>query len=184
VWLAQVKLLCLHLSSKNTLFRDVKPCGFLRADVSQECNASIIRVTRIGDLGTMLAVTSNRRTLRRNTYVVPSSPILVILIMDRYVPPKRRFLQQLHGVTSQKTAFFIVTAVKTSHLTSVLDIVKGISGLVHVAAEIFSLGIVHIPLALCTCPDSSQQTVMIFGNEVSSFVALHILSILWCNRRT
>jgi hypothetical protein len=27
------------------------------------------------------------------------------------------YLQQPHGVTSQKTAFFIVTAVKTSNLT-------------------------------------------------------------------
>jgi hypothetical protein len=36
-------------------------------DVSKELSASIIRVTRIGELGTMLAVTSNRRTLQRNT---------------------------------------------------------------------------------------------------------------------
>jgi hypothetical protein len=36
-----------------------------RTDVSEELSASIIRVTRIGELGT-LAVTSNRRTLRRN----------------------------------------------------------------------------------------------------------------------
>jgi hypothetical protein len=35
----------------------------------------------------------------------------------RYVLPKRRFIQGLHGVTSQKTAFFISTAVKTSDLT-------------------------------------------------------------------
>jgi hypothetical protein len=33
------------------------------------------------------------------------------------VPPKRRFLQEPYGVTSQKTQFFIVTAVKTSNLT-------------------------------------------------------------------
>jgi hypothetical protein len=33
------------------------------------------------------------------------------------VPPKRRFLQEPHGVTTQKTPFFIVTAVKTSNLT-------------------------------------------------------------------
>jgi hypothetical protein len=32
------------------------------------------------------------------------------------VPPKRRFLEGLYDVTSQKTAFFIVTAVKTSNL--------------------------------------------------------------------
>jgi hypothetical protein len=37
-------------------------------DVSEELGAFIIRVTRFGKLGTTLAVTSNRRTLRRNTY--------------------------------------------------------------------------------------------------------------------
>jgi hypothetical protein len=34
--------------------------------------------------------------------------------------PKRRFLQEPHDVTSQKTPFFIVTAVKTSNLTSLI----------------------------------------------------------------
>jgi hypothetical protein len=38
----------------------------VRTDVSEELSASIIRVKRIGELGT-LAVTSNRRTLRRIT---------------------------------------------------------------------------------------------------------------------
>jgi hypothetical protein len=37
----------------------------VRADVSEELRASLIRVTRIGELRTTLAVTSNRRTLRR-----------------------------------------------------------------------------------------------------------------------
>jgi hypothetical protein len=49
--------------------------------------------------------------------VVPSSPILVTLMMEALSSPKRRFLQEPHGVTSQKTPFFIVTAVKTSNLT-------------------------------------------------------------------
>jgi hypothetical protein len=40
-----------------------------RTDVSEELSASFIRVRRIGELGTTLAVTSNRRTLRRNTDV-------------------------------------------------------------------------------------------------------------------
>jgi hypothetical protein len=35
-------------------------------EISEERIAFIIRVTRIGELRTMLAVTSNRRTLRRN----------------------------------------------------------------------------------------------------------------------
>jgi hypothetical protein len=39
--------------------------ALVRTDVSEEPGASFIRVTKIGELGTTLAVTSNRRTLRR-----------------------------------------------------------------------------------------------------------------------
>jgi hypothetical protein len=38
--------------------------ALVKTDVSEEPSASIIRVTRIGRLGTTLAVTSNRRTRR------------------------------------------------------------------------------------------------------------------------
>jgi hypothetical protein len=41
--------------------------ALVRTDVSEERRASFVRVTRIGELGTTLAVTSNRRTLGRNT---------------------------------------------------------------------------------------------------------------------
>jgi hypothetical protein len=34
---------------------------------------------------------------------------------------KYRFLQEPHGVTSQKTTFFIATAVKTSSLTNIYE---------------------------------------------------------------
>jgi hypothetical protein len=81
--------------------RDVdKECrmDLVRTDVSEERSASIIGVTRIGELGT-LAVTNNRRTLLYYTYYayivflrimrrllvtanVPSSPILVTLMME------------------------------------------------------------------------------------------------------
>jgi hypothetical protein len=44
--------------------------ALVKTDVSEELSASIIRVTRIGKLGTTLAVTSNRRTLQRNTSVL------------------------------------------------------------------------------------------------------------------
>jgi hypothetical protein len=37
--------------------------ALVRIDVSEELSASIIRVTRIGELGTTLAVTNNRRTV-------------------------------------------------------------------------------------------------------------------------
>jgi hypothetical protein len=63
--------------------------ALIRTDVSEERRASVIRVKIGSELGTTLAVTSNRRRLRRN-------------------------------IVSQKTEFFIVTAVKTSNLTYVL----------------------------------------------------------------
>jgi hypothetical protein len=41
--------------------------ALVRTDVWEELSASFIRVTRISELETTLAVTSNRRMLRRNT---------------------------------------------------------------------------------------------------------------------
>jgi hypothetical protein len=38
----------------------------VRTDVSEELSASFIRVTRTGELGTTLVITSNLLTLRRN----------------------------------------------------------------------------------------------------------------------
>jgi hypothetical protein len=58
--------------------------ALVRTDVSEEFSASFIRVTRIGELGTTLVLTSNRRR------------------------PKSRLLQEPHGITSQKTQFFKV----------------------------------------------------------------------------
>jgi hypothetical protein len=50
---------------KSAVFWDVTPCGSLRTDVSEEHIASIISVESISELGTTLAVSSNRTTLRR-----------------------------------------------------------------------------------------------------------------------
>jgi hypothetical protein len=41
--------------------------SLVRSDVSEKHSASIIKVTRISELGTTLAVITNRRKLRRNT---------------------------------------------------------------------------------------------------------------------
>jgi hypothetical protein len=49
--------------------------ALVRTDVSEELNASFIRVTRIGELGIALFLRSVRGLLVR-TSVVPSSPIL------------------------------------------------------------------------------------------------------------
>jgi hypothetical protein len=56
-------------------------------DVSEELSASFIRVTRIGELGTTLAVTKLvfLRSVRRllvTASVVPSSPILATLMKE------------------------------------------------------------------------------------------------------
>jgi hypothetical protein len=86
--------------------------ALVRTDVSEEPSASFIRVTRIGEIGRLLVAAS----------VVPSSPILVTLMKEALGSPKRRYLQEPHGLTFQKTPFFIVTGVKTSNLT--FDIFK------------------------------------------------------------
>jgi hypothetical protein len=59
--------------------------ALVRTDVSEEYITSIIRVTRLGELG-MIAVTSNRSMLWNIRLLVtaniPSSPILVTLMME------------------------------------------------------------------------------------------------------
>jgi hypothetical protein len=62
-----------RMSSSGMLRRVV----ILRTDIQEEGIASVIRETRIGELVTTSAVTSNRSTLR-----VPISPILVTLMME------------------------------------------------------------------------------------------------------
>jgi hypothetical protein len=80
-------------------FGMLRRVALVRTDISEERSASFIRVKRIGELGTTLLVTSNRRTLRRNinlvlvfllsvrrllvtSSVVSSSPILVTLMKE------------------------------------------------------------------------------------------------------
>jgi hypothetical protein len=73
----------------------LRSVALVRTDVSEELSAPIIRVTRIGELGTTLDISSNRRTLSAHfvflrsvrrllgtANVVPSSTILVILMME------------------------------------------------------------------------------------------------------
>jgi hypothetical protein len=66
------------MASSWTLRRVV----LVRIDVSEECSASFIRVTRISELGTKLAVTSTLYRLIVKANVVPSSPILVTLMKE------------------------------------------------------------------------------------------------------
>jgi hypothetical protein len=58
--------------------------SLVRTDVSEELSASIIRVTRVGELGTTLAENFLRSVLPLlvTANVVPSSPILVTMMME------------------------------------------------------------------------------------------------------
>jgi hypothetical protein len=61
--------------------------ALVRTDVSGESITSIVRITRIGELGTTLAVTSNRSTLRvflRSVFqlLFTTSPIVVTLMTE------------------------------------------------------------------------------------------------------
>jgi hypothetical protein len=76
------------VTTKNGMLRRV---ALVKADVSVELSASFIRVTRVGELGTTLAVTSNRHTLLClrsmlrllvTASAVPSSSIHVILLKE------------------------------------------------------------------------------------------------------
>jgi hypothetical protein len=76
--------------------------ALVKTDVSEELSASFIKVTRIGELGT---------TLKNGVFWVVT-PCGSCKNRRFGVPPNRRFVQVPHGVTIQKTPFFIVTAVK------------------------------------------------------------------------
>jgi hypothetical protein len=56
--------------------------ALVRTDVSEERIVYIIRVTRIGELGTKLAVTSNRSVPRFLVTAAPSTLILVTLMTE------------------------------------------------------------------------------------------------------
>jgi hypothetical protein len=99
----------------------------VRTDVSEDLSASFIKVTRIGELGTMLVLTINRCKLRSSQLAsVDSYSQRCSYFKDSCHPDEggAKFLrnvglQEPCGVTSHKTPFFIVTAVKTSNFTYV-----------------------------------------------------------------
>jgi hypothetical protein len=76
-------------TTKNGVFWDVTPCG--------SCKNRLRRVSRF-------LLTAN---------FIPSSPILVTLMMEALSSSETSVLTEPHCVRSQKTPFFIVTAVKT-----------------------------------------------------------------------
>jgi hypothetical protein len=66
-------------------FEMLRRVALVRTDVSEELSASFIRVVKIDELGTTLAITSNQRNVLRlivTASVIPSSQILVTLMKE------------------------------------------------------------------------------------------------------
>jgi hypothetical protein len=89
------------VTMKNGVFWDVRRVVLVRTDVSEEPGASFIRVTKIG-------MSSQRTSVASCSLLFLAHRFLSPWWRRRQVPPKSRFLQEPHGVTSQKTPFVIV----------------------------------------------------------------------------
>jgi hypothetical protein len=76
----------------------------VRTNVLEECSTSVIRMTRIGELGTMLTVTSNRHMLQRNTMC--SSEMLVLTRVTWYNIPEDGILHN-HCCENLKRLIFL-----------------------------------------------------------------------------
>jgi hypothetical protein len=95
-------------------------CGavcILWTDVSEERITSIFRVEKSTCKNQCEQVAANWVKSKNENQHEQVAADSVKSRWRRYVPLKRRFTQDRHGTTSQKTAFFIVTAMKTSNLT-------------------------------------------------------------------
>jgi hypothetical protein len=56
--------------------------ALVRTDVSEERIAPLTRVTRSGELGTLLTVTSNRSTLQKNSQRVTRTVLIFTFILE------------------------------------------------------------------------------------------------------
>jgi hypothetical protein len=90
---------------KNSIFWGLTHVALVTTNVLEERITSIITMERISELRAM--------------------PILSTQLIDVIRSSESWFLQQPHTITSQETAFFILTAVKTLNLTNKQNKLRG-----------------------------------------------------------
>jgi hypothetical protein len=92
---------------------------FVRTGVSDKHSASIFKATRTGELGTTLAVSSNRLSLLVIANVVSSSPIFITLIMEALRSSETSVLTRTTRHNIQENGIlqfsFIVTGYKVQY---------------------------------------------------------------------
>jgi hypothetical protein len=72
--------------------------ALVRTDVSEECSASNISVTRISDLGKTLAVkTSNLTLIKRVSELVPSLQKLLLCVITQNIPRDSRIFPFIYS---------------------------------------------------------------------------------------
>jgi hypothetical protein len=87
--------------------------AIVRTGISEQHISSIIRVTRIAELGRKLAVTISVLQLLGAANIISSSSILVNLMMEAILSSETSVLIKPHRVASQKTELSIATTVNT-----------------------------------------------------------------------
>jgi hypothetical protein len=124
------------VTMKNVVFWDIKPQFVLhRRHITSplqspagQCYVRFEVFTAVTMENVVFCISSQRPSVASYSYV-PSSPILVTLMMEALSSSETSFLQEPHGVTSQKTAFFIVLsllghyAIVSVSLTPCFDVI-------------------------------------------------------------
>jgi hypothetical protein len=91
--------------------RMLRRVALVRTDVSEKLGASIIRVTRVGEVRKTLAITSNRLTLRRNTlkYFVFLRSVSRLLVMANVLPRSPTLVNlMIEALSSSETSVLTI----------------------------------------------------------------------------
>jgi hypothetical protein len=112
LWVRQDMRILTALQEKNAVFWDVTPPGSCK----NRCFGGTIRFHHEGEKNAKKRRFRNVFQLLVTDNLIYRTPNVFTLMREAIISTESRLLQQPHCVTFQKTAFFIVTAAKTSNL--------------------------------------------------------------------